>query len=109
MSHLFDIISCHAGLHFCLIGDVSIVFKYNCVEFCDDTRIWILASLNVPLGIIIAFEGLNYFLRTVQHLEYSSGAVGGLLLVECLWLWALCCSCGCWVNKLFLSFLVRYV
>ena len=71
MSHLFDTISCHAGLHFCLIGGGSIVFKYNCVEFCDDTRIRILASLKVPLGIIIAFEGLNYFLRSVQHLEYS--------------------------------------
>ena len=36
MSHLFDIISCHAGLRFCLIGGGSIVFKYNCVEFYDD-------------------------------------------------------------------------
>ena len=76
MSHLFDTISCHAGLRFCLIGGGSIVFKYNCVEFYDDTRIRILASLKVPLGIIIAFEGLNYFLRSVQHLEYSSDSSG---------------------------------
>ena len=54
----------------------QLYLKYNCVEFCDDTRIRILASLKVPLGIIIAFEGLNYFLRSVQHLECSSDSSG---------------------------------
>ena len=35
-----------------------------------------MASLKVPLGIIIAFEGLNYFLRSVRHLEYSCDSSG---------------------------------
>ena len=76
MSGLFEDLSCRAGLHFDLIDNGSISFKYNCVEFYGDVKIRILASLKVPLGIMVGFEGMNHFLQSVQYLEHSTDSVG---------------------------------
>ena len=36
----------------------------------------VLASLIVPQGIIVGFEGMNYFLQAVQYLEHFTDPVG---------------------------------